>query len=80
MKKTKDPTLVIDGACALIWTILTLMKVPRYMQDNSIILLILLILNAVCAVLWILAFVLRYRELQRNQQSKSTQTQEGEPR
>lgn len=75
MKKPKDPTLVIYGACALIWTILTLMKIPGYMQDNSI---ILLILNAVCAVLWIIAFMLRYRELRRNQQTNSTQKQEGE--
>lgn len=75
MKKPKDSVLVIYGACALIWTILTLTKIPRYMEDNSI---ILLILNAVCAVLWIVAFVLRYRELRRNQQTNATQEQEGE--
>lgn len=75
MKKSKDATLVIYGACALIWTILTLMKIPRYTQDNSI---ILLILNAACAVLWIVAFVIRYRELRRNQQTNSTKKQEGE--
>lgn len=75
MKKPKDPTLVIYGACALIWTILTLMKLPRYIQGNSI---LLLILNAVCAVLWIVVFVLRYRELRRSQQTNSTQKQDGE--
>lgn len=75
MKKPKDSALVIYGACALIWTTLTLTKIPRYMEDNSI---ILLILNAVCAVLWIVAFVLRCRELRRNQQTNATQEQEGE--
>lgn len=75
MKKPKDPTLVIYGACALIWTILTLMNLPRYIQGNSI---LFLILNAVCAVLWIVVFVLRYRELRRSQQTNSTQKQDGE--
>lgn len=58
MKKPKDPTLVIYGACTVIWTVLALSKFAQRSQDDS---LLIPLLFTLCALLWLVAFVGRWR-------------------
>lgn len=69
MKKPKDPTLVIYGACTVIWTVLALSKFIHYSEDDS---LLVLLLFTLCALLWLTAFVNRWRTNRSKQQDTPT--------
>ena len=69
MKKPKDSTLVIYGACALIWTVLALSKFIHYTQDDP---LLIPLLFSLCALLWLVAFVERWRKNPSKQQDDPT--------
>lgn len=69
MKKPKDSTLVIHGACAVIWTVLALSTIITHNEDEPM---FLLILYSLCALLWIIAFVGRWRKNRSHQQNDPT--------
>lgn len=77
MKKPQDPTLVIHGVCAVIWTALAAFKISQYSEGEPI---FLPILYTLCALLWIVVFVERWRKHRSNQQDNSNTTQRGDPK
>lgn len=69
MKKPKDPTLVIYGACTVIWTVLAVSKFLDRSEDDPM---FILILYGLCAILWMIAFVERWRKNPSKQQDDPT--------
>lgn len=69
MKKLKDPTLVIYGACTVIWTLLALSKFLQRSEDDS---LLIPLLFTLCALLWLVTFVARWRTNRSKQQDTPT--------
>lgn len=69
MKKLKDPTLVIYGACAVIWTLLALSKFLQRSENDS---LLIPLLFTLCALLWLVTFVARWRTNRSKQQDTPT--------
>ncbi|MBQ9535936.1 MAG: hypothetical protein IJU78_08845 [Clostridia bacterium] len=54
MKKPKRSTVILYGACAVIWTIRAIMGVTYKEYDDFI---FLFTMNILCAVVWIAAFI-----------------------
>lgn len=69
MKKPKDPTLVTYGACTVTWTVLALSKLIHHSEDDS---LLVPLLFTLCALLWLTAFVSRWRTNRSKQQDTPT--------
>ena len=69
MKKPKDPTLVIYGACTVIWTVLAVSKFLDRSEDDP---LFIPLLFSLCALLWLVAFVERWRKNPSKQQDDPT--------
>lgn len=69
MKKPKDPTLVIYGACTVIWTVLAVSKFLDRSEDDP---LLIPLLFSLCALLWLVAFVERWRKNPSKQQDDPT--------
>lgn len=61
MKRTRRPTVILYGACAVIWTVRAVMEIVEQTYRESA---FWFILNLLCAALWIGAFIMslkRYR-------------------
>lgn len=72
MKKPKDSTLVIYGACAVTWTVLAVSKIIHRSEGDPM---FVLILYGLCALLWMVSFVDRWRKNRSNQQDNPTTKQ-----
>lgn len=64
MKKSRK-TFVVYAACAILWTIITIISIVKKSCEHS---LLLFMMNALCAVLWYIVF---FVELKRNRSSTS---------
>lgn len=53
-RDVKKANVVLDGLCAVLWTVRSIMGIAtKEYQENTVF----FILNAACAVLWIAAFI-----------------------
>lgn len=74
-KHPQDPTLLIHGVCAVIWTVLAAFKISQYSQGDPI---FLPILYTLCALLWIVVFAKRWWNNRSKQQDNSNTKQRGD--
>lgn len=63
MKKTSQLTVRLYALCAVIWTIRAILEVVYKTYNDSI---FWFILNLLCAVLWIVAFIVNLKRYRSN--------------
>ncbi|MBQ9855072.1 MAG: hypothetical protein IJO53_02670 [Clostridia bacterium] len=65
MKKPSRLTVILFGVCAVIWTIRAILEVAYQTYNDSV---FWFILNVLCAVLWIAAFILNLKRYRANEE------------
>ena len=65
MKKPSRLTVILYGVCAVIWTITAILKVAYQTYNDSV---FWFVLNVLCAVIWIAAFVVNLKRYRVNQE------------
>ena len=63
MKQPRRLTVILFGACAVIWTIRAILEVVYQTYNDSV---FWFVLNVLCAVIWIAAFVINLRRYRSN--------------
>ncbi len=63
MKKPSRLTIILFGACAVIWTIRAILEVVYQTYNDSV---FGFVLNVLCAVIWIAAFVVNLKRYRSN--------------
>ena len=63
MKQSHRLTVILFGTCALIWTIRAILEVVYQTYNDSI---FGFVLNVLCAVIWIAAFVVNLKRYRSN--------------
>ena len=65
MKKTSRLTVVLIGACAVIWTIRAILEVAYQTYNDSI---FWFVMNVLCALVWIGAFAMNLKRYRANKE------------
>ena len=65
MKKPSRLTVILYGVCAVIWTIRVILEVAYQTYNDSV---FWFVLNVLCAVIWIAAFVVNLKRYRANQE------------
>ncbi|MBQ3170042.1 MAG: hypothetical protein IJB99_09815 [Clostridia bacterium] len=65
MKKPSRLTVILFGVCAVIWTIRAILEVAYQTYNDSV---FWFILNVLCAVIWIAAFILNLKRYRANEE------------
>ena len=65
MKKPSRLTVILYGVCAVIWTIRAILEVAYQTYKDSV---FWFVLNVLCAVIWIAAFVVNLKRYRANQE------------
>ena len=63
MKQPRRLTVILFGACAVIWTIRAILEVVYQTYNDSV---FWFVLNVLCAVIWIAAFVVNLKRYRSN--------------
>ena len=63
MKQPRRLTVILFGACAVIWTIRAVLEVVYQTYNDSV---FGFVLNVLCAVIWIAAFVINLKRYRSN--------------
>ena len=63
MKQPRRLTVILFGTCAVIWTIRAILEVVYQTYNDSV---FLFVLNVLCAVIWIAAFVVNLKRYRSN--------------
>ena len=63
MKQPRRLTVILFGACAVIWTIRAILEVVYQTYNDSV---FWFVLNVLCAVIWIAAFVINLKRYRSN--------------
>jgi len=67
MKKGSIITVILFGLCAVIWSIRVLLDVIyRSFYNDSVITVLMCGLNVLCAIIWIVAFVVQVKRYRSN--------------
>ena len=65
MKKPSRLTVILFGVCAVIWTIRAILEVAYQTYNDSV---FWFILNVLCAVIWIAAFIVNLKRFRANEE------------
>ena len=65
MKKPSRLTVILFGVCTVIWTIRAILEVAYQTYNDSV---FWFVLNVLCAVIWIAAFVVNLKRYRANQE------------
>ena len=68
MKKISRLTLILFGSCAVIWTVRAVMEIIYQTYQDSV---FWFVMNMLCAVLWIAAFIVNLVRYSRQDDDKS---------
>ncbi len=63
MKQLRLLTVILFGACAVIWTFRAILEVINQTYNDSV---FGFVLNVLCAVIWIVAFVINLKRYRSN--------------
>ena len=63
MEQPRRLTVILFGACAVIWTIRVILEVVYQTYNDSV---FWFVLNVLCAVIWIAAFVVNLKRYRSN--------------